>query len=477
MNESPVQPVPKRRRWPYILALAIFLFVALFVAYRYWLQRRVEARIEAIRQQGYPVSGAELVAWQKRPPVDPRIVGLAPQAFTSADPWTSEQRRQLPVVGLAPFPSCSQPLSAELTKTIADYLAADAERMKSLHELSELQPSRYPADWFVPPFNFPYMNGIRQGQRMLQLETMCQIESHDSERAAHSVLAGLRLAKPLGNEPFVLPHLLRIACEAICVSSLNYVLCRSPLTDAQIAMLASAIAEAESEQLSAEAWIGDRCLGMDQYRKLLHDDSWEKMGMWSGFGSDEIDGVVATMDRYLGPSRSAQVRIWQFKFYKFLGIREWDFLRYLDGMEDGITTSRLSYSLRYQKAKEWNARAQRVPRRFAFTRGMGSWSGAVFLKEARRIALLRAVRTALAVEQYRNATGRLPENLKELVPSHLASIPVDPFDGKLIRYRKLATGYVVYSVGEDEADDGGKEKNAQGRMHETGSDIVFAVER
>jgi hypothetical protein len=39
----------------------------------------------------------------------------------------------------------------------------------------------------------------------------------------------------------------------------------------------------------------------------------------------------------------------------------------------------------------------------------------------------------------------------------MPSVPADPFDGKPMRYRKLAKGYVVYSVGPDMKDEGGDE--------------------
>nr|CAA9286545.1 hypothetical protein AVDCRST_MAG63-3995 [uncultured Armatimonadetes bacterium] len=64
---------------------------------------------------------------------------------------------------------------------------------------------------------------------------------------------------------------------------------------------------------------------------------------------------------------------------------------------------------------------------------------------------------ALALRAYRAERGRYPERLAELAPEYLKSVPVDPFalEGPL-RYRRTATGYVLYSVGPDGKDDGGK---------------------
>ena len=93
------------------------------------------------------------------------------------------------------------------------------------------------------------------------------------------------------------------------------------------------------------------------------------------------------------------------------------------------------------------------------------WSDIV--AETRTLARLRAANAGLAVESYRETLGHLPDKLADLAPIYLNSVLTDPFDGQPLRYKKLAKGYVVYSVGEDGNDDGGDEKK----------DITFTVER
>jgi hypothetical protein len=100
-----------------------------------------------------------------------------------------------------------------------------------------------------------------------------------------------------------------------------------------------------------------------------------------------------------------------------------------------------------------------MPRRFARS-------------EARR----RAAITAIAVERFRLAhDGHLPAKLDELKPQFLPDVPKDPFDGRPLRFKLLSPGYVVYSVGANRVDNGGKErgkKNSQKDYDET-----FTVER
>jgi hypothetical protein len=99
-------------------------------------------------------------------------------------------------------------------------------------------------------------------------------------------------------------------------------------------------------------------------------------------------------------------------------------------------------------------------------------------KEANNFAYLRTSITAIAVERFRLAHGRLPENLNELVPQFLSAVPIDPFDGQPLRYHRLAKGYVIYSIGSDDHDDGGREKPADWKSSDkTTYDITFTVER
>ncbi len=73
----------------------------------------------------------------------------------------------------------------------------------------------------------------------------------------------------------------------------------------------------------------------------------------------------------------------------------------------------------------------------------------------RNVASTRALRTALACERYRLATGDWPDNLSKLVPDFLSALPTDPFDGQTIRFERIEQGIKIWSIGEDQTDDDG----------------------
>jgi hypothetical protein len=72
---------------------------------------------------------------------------------------------------------------------------------------------------------------------------------------------------------------------------------------------------------------------------------------------------------------------------------------------------------------------------------------------------LRSMVVALACERYRiqHEGKRWPDTLDDLVKAKLLSgIPTDPIDTQPLRYRRVADGIIVYSIGFDAKDDQGK---------------------
>jgi hypothetical protein len=72
------------------------------------------------------------------------------------------------------------------------------------------------------------------------------------------------------------------------------------------------------------------------------------------------------------------------------------------------------------------------------------------------------MRTMIALERFRAAEGEYPQGLAELVPRYLPEVPVDPWSGKTLGYRRGVSeeapgwGYVLYSVAADGQDNGGR---------------------
>jgi len=73
---------------------------------------------------------------------------------------------------------------------------------------------------------------------------------------------------------------------------------------------------------------------------------------------------------------------------------------------------------------------------------------------------------AIALTRFKRERGRWPDQLEQLVPTYLASVPLDPNDGQPIRYKLIDNRPLVYSVGSDRFDDGGVPSTYQIRSGE-----------
>jgi len=82
------------------------------------------------------------------------------------------------------------------------------------------------------------------------------------------------------------------------------------------------------------------------------------------------------------------------------------------------------------------------------------------LKATQTLALKQTIvnegQVACALERYRLAEGRYPETTDALVPRFLEKLPHDLMGGQALKYRRTEDGgFLLYSIGWDERDDGG----------------------
>lgn len=69
---------------------------------------------------------------------------------------------------------------------------------------------------------------------------------------------------------------------------------------------------------------------------------------------------------------------------------------------------------------------------------------------------LRTTSAAIACERYRLSCGKWPQSLDVLVKEkYLAELPLDPRDGKPMRFRTSGDGIVIYSIGNNAVDEQG----------------------
>lgn len=82
----------------------------------------------------------------------------------------------------------------------------------------------------------------------------------------------------------------------------------------------------------------------------------------------------------------------------------------------------------------------------------------VGVAEDRATTRLKLLRLAIALERYRKANENFPAKLADLQPKFVKKLPQDYFTEKPFRYRPAKDAYLLYSIGINLKDDGGRMK-------------------
>jgi hypothetical protein len=78
---------------------------------------------------------------------------------------------------------------------------------------------------------------------------------------------------------------------------------------------------------------------------------------------------------------------------------------------------------------------------------------------------------AFSLAAYRADHGTYPDSLGALVPKYARRVSSDPFTEQPLRYRREGSGFLLYSVGQNGVDDGGRTVDSQ----PPGDDLVVKV--
>jgi hypothetical protein len=234
----------------------------------------------------------------------------------------------------------------------------------------------------------------------------------------------------------------------------------SHLSDEQLAQLQVLVSNAERTNSIARALAGQRALGLSVFMNSRNQAYFYAFG---------------------GPSPPTTKDRLRTSFFmgllKSTGILHKDKTFYLDVMATNMAAAEAPFPERLALAQQANAAALSPPSKLLiFSRILLPSLAKAIQRDAEHTARIRTSQTAIAVERFRLAhSGNLPASLNDLVPAYLSSVPCDPFDDQPLRYRRLAPGWVVYSIGSDMRDDGGIEGDPNNPT--SAKDITFTIQR
>jgi hypothetical protein len=342
------------------------------------------------------------------------------------------------------YPQAAETVSAP--ERILFALGRFDPELKELREAAASRPyCRFPIRYDEEPpwaLLLPHLARIRALTILTGVRATAELETGRSADALENLKLGLRLSDCIREEPLLIDHLVRLAALAIDLQTVREGLVRHAWNDAQLTMIETNLASLNLLAEYKRAMRGERACsteGIDFVRR-------------QGFRSDPLSYVYEEGNP---PSHNLG-----FNPYP----RGWFY-------QNMVTVSRHFEIYSLPAADE---RARRV---FPEVNENGRravqqmWQGPYTLlakmllpalervvqRSARMQTYVDTTRVACAMERYRVANGSIPGSLDPLVPRFIASIPNDVIDGKPVRFRRQADGgYLIYSVGWNQTDDGGE---------------------
>jgi hypothetical protein len=336
-----------------------------------------------------------------------------------------------------------------LTGLLKPYAAAIVEYRKVKDMPNGRHPLTISPD--VVSTLLPHAQHARGAARALRLDAFQRMEAGDAVGSADSIIAGFNAGRSIGDEPFLISGLVRIACDSIAIIACERFLAQVDADDATLARLQAIIELELRDPIFLNSIRGERGFGFAFLQYLKENPSKGSSlrlttGPGSGMTTEEwlvyVPGMVARSQADILKHMNEAVRIARRPYEEYQGAYEaWD-----------------------KKSKDLSFLARQ------FAPGVLG----VYRAALRHQAQLRCMQVAFAAERYRLQNEKWPEKLDDLVTAKLiAAVPLDPFEAKPLRWKVVDDGRVIYSVGQDRTDNGGNIDHEL--MNKDGSDIGFRL--
>jgi hypothetical protein len=327
-----------------------------------------------------------------------------------------------------------------------DYADADLAELK--REASQRPLGRWPI-----PYNLncpwetilPHLATQKAITQVLQLRAAAYLASGSAERSISDIELGFRLADSSRNEPFLISHLVRLACYDLLLQPLKEGLARRQFSDAQLTRVQDKLQTLDLLSSYQCAMRGERS---------VH-------GRWVAVTVQEFEGLI----RFV-----TDQRLRFFSLFLRIAPQGWIYQNQLaicrryDGFHLPIVDVR-ARTVHPDLAQAIPSAAEKAKGPYSillYALSLIEDSG--LLEQApswsRRFAFCQTqvdqAFIACALERYRLARGQFPETLDALAPQFMAKLPHDVINGQPLHYQRTADGqFTLYSVGWNQKDDNG----------------------
>jgi hypothetical protein len=345
----------------------------------------------------------------------------------------SEEEVQKLQESFADLEPCVQ-LDERQTRALREEMRRAEKVLTAVRRVGDLPRGRYPIAYsrdFISTL-LPFTQEARMYGTLFDYDALLRAQVGDVDGALVSCRGILNCGRSIGDEPTLISMLVRIALNSLATKKVERTLTQGEPSEAALSRMQREFEAEAREPLLLIGVRGER--GMtDGAMQALQSGDLDPRFFFGLTGGSSQPGFAELL-RIPGMAKNTRAAL----------------LKYNNRF---VEIAKLPVEQQGQLVKELQASEQDLP---TLACSMAAATGKVVTAFHRDRAHLRCAVVMLAAERYRRVKGRWPNALTDLVPDFLATAPLDPFDGNPLRYRLTDQGVVIYSVGPDEKDNGGR---------------------
>jgi hypothetical protein len=324
-------------------------------------------------------------------------------------------------------------LDEETAATLRNELAAHREAIRRARTVAAYARGRHELD-LTPGLvdtSLHESQNARTVVRLLAADAAIRAHDGDIDGALDSCAAILGVGRSIGDEPFIISGLVRVAMGGVAMKSARRVLAQGVPSDAALARLQSATLNDMGLPFLLQELRGERAI-LDEIIRRIRDEEIPISALSeNGNPSDPVRPVAPWGKLWFDNQRAAGL--------------EW--------MNQAVGIARQPSYKRAPLWKAWDADFARVRnsqiRAFLVLLPVLMIPAVESAVEAhvRYQSDLGSMAILLAAERHRGKTGEWPASIDALDPSILSNPLIDPFSGQPLRLERRDGQFLVHSIG------------------------------
>lgn len=395
------------------LVLGLIVVVGMY----YSARARLNGRLNALATAGMPTTGSELNDFYKVPADQPDTTQLWLEACKAVStPEFNDATKTLPIIGIADdIPPMGEEWTAQ-AETASTLKTAVPGELAAVRKAAEMGGKvRFPVD-FRQGYNTILSNTqqLRVVARLLQLDAHIAARQGDSQRVLDDIQGLLAASEALAMEPILVSQLVRYAIHNMAVITTEKLVPHCQFSDQQLLELQAHLMRADLRDGFKRALIGERAICVKAIGKASVPFGTDNQLI----ALDIFEAAIETMDK------------------SGISINEWQ--EQEEARFNALSVSSIS-KFRHRGV------LLTIP-------AIPNAADAVLRSDARR----RCAVLAVAAQRKKLRDGSYPVGLPaaEFLGVHMDASE-DPYNGRKMLVVEDGASLTYYSVGKNEADDGG----------------------